>query len=169
MTFRDFKAAVNALLAHDLAAVPCDDVTLDGTDVTFLNASELVELEEAREEIRETEKECTRLNDLLENAERDIEKVETMLSEFKDGTLTVLGMKARMENAEDLARRYRTLHDQMLAELTAMRKRKGIDCNIFAHRNEVLNCLNEVTACAPQDLPAVRARIREVLGRVYAK
>lgn len=61
MTFRDFKAQVNALPAHDLASVPCDGVELRGTDIEFVNAeSNVYVVENAREQLARVAKELAR-------------------------------------------------------------------------------------------------------------
>lgn len=166
MTFRDFKAQVNALPAHDLASVPCDGVELDGCDVALPGTGDPERIEELEDSLRDAEKE---VEELRFAAQESADHLEKLLADFKSGDLTVVRMKERMENAEDLMRRYRAESEADRAELLALRKRKGIDCNLFAHRSEVLTILNTFVGCTPEQAPRLKERAKEVLGKVYAK
>lgn len=169
MTFRDFKAQVNALPAHDLASVPCDGVELVGCDINLPGAGDPERIEDLEDQLRDAEKEFEKEVTERINEGQRADNAEEMLADFKSGDLTVVQMKERMENAEDLMRRYRAQSEIDRRELMALRKRKGFDHNLFAHRNEVLDIINTLASSAPEQAPGLKARAKEVLGKVYAK
>lgn len=185
MTFRDFKAQVNALPAHDLASVPCDGVELNGCDVALPSSAENERIADLESDLADTEEKIVEAGKTIEELEGERDKLRDELDALKDtladlrdpeSGVTLKDMLARTEAAEkkerewaDIAQHNRRLAEADRAELLALRKRKGIDCNLFAHRAEVLTILNTFVGCTPEQAPRLKERAKEVLGKVYAK
>lgn len=171
LTYAELKTAVAALTyRHPTADTNITEVVNDGTDIAFLtDESELAEqLKEANEQIAELEKDVSKLEDEARENAAQYDEGQRLLDEVKDDAGTLRSYRDRAEAAEKRATDWSEAHEAMSRELTALRKRKGVESNVVRHAGEVARWVAYVSRAKPQDFAHFTHCVKEA-GELRAK
>lgn len=99
---------------------------------------------ENERDVEMLEKEISEDNKQIAKLEADIERLKCLLSEKEDGK-TIMDWKRETEEAKAEAKQSRSNARDWQDELTAMRKRKGVQAGVFAHWGAIHRFLSSLS------------------------
>lgn len=162
MNLRDLISDLNALISRGIHPMtPTDAFSVSYCPANGVNLGSIRE-DELREEIKEKGKEIEdlekdydtesiRVTSLEHELARAQETLDQIADEEEKGA-TFREFKQRAEQAEDMAKRWKTAHDEMAREVTTLRKRKGLMAGYYANTNAVMAYLHDSQDPKAQEL-----------------
>ncbi len=171
MNLTDLKAALNAHPYQGaFTETNVESVECDGTDlhVVFDESQTESDLKDANEAIAELEKEVDELKGTCETAETERDAANALLDEFKDpeSGVTVAQFKKQAEDARALAAAYRSAAEKAWAELSALRKRKGVEPALFANGRALIELVRELANRKEFATSSLREPAQKVSARI---
>lgn len=175
MNLRDLSQALAPLVGsmHPLTETNVEGVSQDGGMVLLdFDTAELeAEIKELKEDVARFTDEIKSLEDESAKTETRADALEALLDEVKDEAEPGLTLReARDKYAEwrhisDIDKR---ISEEARAELTALRKKKGVTANLFANERVVLLLLSRI-AKYPKDAAMHAAEATVLLNKLHVK
>lgn len=162
MNLRDLISDLNALInrgVHPLT--PTDALSVSYCPANGINLGSIWE-DELRERIKEVEKErndlekdydteSIRVTSLGHELARAQETLDRIADEEEKGA-TFREFEQRAEQAEERARKWKAVYEEMEQELAALRKRKGLMAGYYKNANAVMAYLHDSQDPKAQEL-----------------
>jgi len=171
LTLSQIHAELLRIYAHDLTPTNVLAVErMPNGDVRFeTDTSELEEqLAEAKQSEARLEAELKQTEEGADRLEAENQKLAQMHEEFadKESGITPATYHERAEAAEKARQLFRDGMVEARAERDALRKRKGITCELFKHEREVLTLLSHM-ARGSAEFTAIKTRANELLKKLH--
>lgn len=159
MTFSALRSAINSIRLHDLAET--NVLGVRATPHGLVIEQDESELNEAREKLKRAQDEAKQADKDADEAIARAEQMEherdegrQLLAAINDGTASLADYIKRAEQANGLAQAWREHAERVEKEVTALRKRKGIEAAYFTHAREIIAALHDGPDKWAQDLAA---------------
>ncbi len=149
MKLTDLKNELdNLLYRHPLTETNVDSVSMDGTDIRLETDVSYLrnELDDANSSLAAYEKSEKELEEKLDAAETERDELRELVADIKDpeSGRTLKDFMDEAKEANERAKRHIAIAKAAHDECMALRKRKGVEPELFANGREIIELIREI-------------------------